>query len=273
MRRQLELCAEMEFESGYWQKLEWMGQHRRFLVARMGGTGSSFLARLLNSHIDVNCTHEDALKYMRASIGCVESIKCVYNWLASDSTHDAYKAAGDVGSAFLEHLIAARNVTVHSGAERPLPLATGLIVRHPLLVYRVQKSYFDDAPFQLKDWQVARIARFWPDLSSTEMATDPCFLWNMTVWMEGCVSANNVDVLIRTSDFGDLETLSTIATKLTGLVYPESLLVAATSVRINAKFNADDEITKIFNELSDTQKKRYLDVIAEPAAHLGYSVD
>jgi hypothetical protein len=32
--------------------------HRRFVVARMGATGSTWLAKLLNSHPDVFCSHE-----------------------------------------------------------------------------------------------------------------------------------------------------------------------------------------------------------------------
>ena len=37
------------------------GAHRRFVVNRMGSTGSTWLARLLNSHPDVLCSHESII--------------------------------------------------------------------------------------------------------------------------------------------------------------------------------------------------------------------
>ena len=37
------------------------GSHRRFLVHRLGSTGSTWLAKLLNSHPDVFCYHEGVI--------------------------------------------------------------------------------------------------------------------------------------------------------------------------------------------------------------------
>ncbi len=42
-------------------KLDIRGEHHRFLVNRMGSSGSTWLVKLLNSHPDVFCYHEGVL--------------------------------------------------------------------------------------------------------------------------------------------------------------------------------------------------------------------
>src|SRR5277367_7028576 len=78
-------------------QLEILGNHRRFVVARMGSTGSTWLAKLLNSHVDVFCTHEQVLCRV-ASAGAVSSADTcsLVREIATSTHHGAYRAAGDV---------------------------------------------------------------------------------------------------------------------------------------------------------------------------------
>src|SRR5690242_11689023 len=85
-------------------QLELRGNHRRFIVTRMGHTGSTWLAKLLNSHPDVLCMHEHIISriYPSPSFNSDHIVEVV-RWLAEDRLHDAYLAAGDVGSTWTAH--------------------------------------------------------------------------------------------------------------------------------------------------------------------------
>src|SRR5438046_8834857 len=102
-------------------ELEIHGEHRRFLVNRMGSSGSTWLVKLLNSHPDVFCYHEGLLaqRYPQKSYTGEHVINFI-RWLAWDDMHGAYKAIGDVGSSLLEPIQAVlRNL-----------LTTAILFRH-----------------------------------------------------------------------------------------------------------------------------------------------
>src|SRR5579872_3886673 len=101
--------------------IELWGAHRRFVVARMGSTGSTWLAWLLNSHPDVMCTHERILSrvFPKRSYDSNDLAELI-RLMALDTMHSAYLAAGDVGSVWSPHL------HVLSGK-----FTTALLVRHP----------------------------------------------------------------------------------------------------------------------------------------------
>src|SRR5262245_23316782 len=75
--------------------LKLCGAHRRFAVARMGSTGSTWLAKLLNSHPDVFGYHEGIITRIApaTSYGSDEVLAFI-KVLACDAMHGAYRAAG-----------------------------------------------------------------------------------------------------------------------------------------------------------------------------------
>jgi hypothetical protein len=85
--------------------LQICGKSRRFVVSRMGSTGSTWLAKLLNSHPDVFCSHERILArtYPTRSYGNSEILQFMES-LAWDDMHGAYSAIGDVGSVWAAHV-------------------------------------------------------------------------------------------------------------------------------------------------------------------------
>src|SRR5262245_38411562 len=102
-------------------RLQVHGLHRRFIVARMGTTGSTWLAKLLNSHPDVFCSHEliVAQVYPAREFG-VADVERLIELLATNCLHGAYVAAGDVGSVWSGYAIALTG-----------KFTTGLLIRHP----------------------------------------------------------------------------------------------------------------------------------------------
>ncbi|PYX07256.1 MAG: hypothetical protein DMG85_11920, partial [Acidobacteria bacterium] len=86
-------------------KLDIRGEHHRFLVNRMGSSGSTWLVKLLNSHPDVFCYHEGVLAQIYPLKSYTsEHVVNFIRWLAWDDMHGAYKAIGDVGSSWLGHI-------------------------------------------------------------------------------------------------------------------------------------------------------------------------
>jgi len=83
-------------------KLDIRGEHHRFLVNRMGSSGSTWLVKLLNSHPDVFCYHEGVLAQIYPLKSYTsEHVVNFIRWLAWDDMHGAYKAIG--AEEFVHH--------------------------------------------------------------------------------------------------------------------------------------------------------------------------
>src|SRR5579872_5516236 len=95
------------------------GNAKRFVVSRMGSTGSTWLAKLVNAHPDVLCSHEGIIGhvYPSKSYG-TDDVVTFLEYLAWDTKHNAYAAIGDIGSVGSEILPA-------------LPITKGILIRHP----------------------------------------------------------------------------------------------------------------------------------------------
>ncbi|PYX15489.1 MAG: hypothetical protein DMG84_11255 [Acidobacteria bacterium] len=71
-------------------KLDIRGEHHRFLVNRMGSSGSTWLVKLLNSHPDVFCYHEGVLAQIYPLKSYTsEHVVNFIRWLAWDDMHAA----------------------------------------------------------------------------------------------------------------------------------------------------------------------------------------
>ncbi|MEA2935890.1 MAG: hypothetical protein QOD74_2536, partial [Variibacter sp.] len=99
-----------------------IGEPRRFFVSRLGGSGSTWFAKTLNSHPDVFCSHEGvlALVYPRRAYDDDDHFRFIER-MARDNMHGSYRAIGDVGSTWLGQQIVF-----------PKQWTTGWLVRHPV---------------------------------------------------------------------------------------------------------------------------------------------
>src|SRR5437870_615055 len=93
---------------------------RGFVINRIGSTGSTWLAKLLNSHADVYCSHEGFTAHVYLSTECTaDDVLKFIEYFAWDTKHGAYKVLGDIGSVWAGHLPHLK------------PMTRGLLVRHP----------------------------------------------------------------------------------------------------------------------------------------------
>src|SRR5579871_6250956 len=80
-------------------RLAILGNVNRFVVNRMGSTGSGWLAKLLDAHPEVHCTHEGfmAEAYPSDQFDDRDVLRFL-EYFAWDNKHEAYRVLGDVGS-------------------------------------------------------------------------------------------------------------------------------------------------------------------------------
>jgi hypothetical protein len=72
--------------------LKVLGNVNRFVMSRIGSTGSTWLAKLLNAHPDVYCTHEGFLaRVYPADHPSHEDILRFIEYFAWDTQHEAYR--------------------------------------------------------------------------------------------------------------------------------------------------------------------------------------
>jgi hypothetical protein len=151
---------------------ELRGTHRRFLVTRMGSTGSTWLVKLLNSHPEVFCYHEGVVaQVFPATSYTSDDVVTFIRWLCHDTMHRAYRAVGDAGSVGLGHIHA-------------LPkglFTTGVLLRHPARMLNTRLKVFKtDQSFTQIDPQCLRsIEETWGIQASKRDEMDQIFLQDL----------------------------------------------------------------------------------------------
>jgi hypothetical protein len=165
------------------------GAHRRFFVARQGGAGSTFLAKVLDSHPDVTCAHEGVLMqaYPKRHIEAAD-LERYYEWMLFDTAHEAYAAAGDVGSAWIEHLAAS--------PDDPR-LVTGFLNRHPVHMLNVKRTVYQTDRVDLAGIDRAAMAAVFPFEDRSLSDEQMLFLWTAFVWRRGVTMLGNISTWRR----------------------------------------------------------------------------
>ncbi|MGH7662493.1 MAG: hypothetical protein ACRENA_16440 [Vulcanimicrobiaceae bacterium] len=236
------------------------GEFRRFVVARMGSTGSTWLAKLLNSHPDVFCTHEGILAqiYPAQSYGR-EEIATFLRHFGWDTKHGAYAAVGDIGSVWDLHLAV-------------LPFSTALLVRHParmlhtrLVVYRTDQSFTT-----IDQRTETALRELWGIELAEQSDLDRIFLqdlWNFAgqVWATHPV--------IRIEDLRDADYCKASLKQLTGLDYDEWLIERAiTNLENQRSGRAATSIPEILNTFTNQQRGWYQTILAPVIDRFGYAL-
>lgn len=234
---------------------------QRFVVARMGSTGSAWLAKLLNSHPDVFCSHEGvaARAYPARSYGPVDILRFL-DWLAWDTMHGAYAAIGDVGSVWQSHAVALRE------------FQTAVLMRHParLLSTRLA-TYAHDQPF-IEIETDADVRRVWDIDMSTCEPLDRVFLHDLFIFASQTWVADRGVRLIRIEDMSDTAHCLLELKHLTGVDYDPGLVEQAIRVRVNQRV-PPMPIPQIVASFTPQQREWYWLILGEAAPRLGYDLN
>jgi hypothetical protein len=234
---------------------------RRFVVARMGSTGSAWLAKLLNSHPDVFCSHEGvaARAYPARSYGHADILRFL-NWLAWDTMHGAYTAIGDVGSIWQLHAAALRE------------FQTAVLMRHPARLLNTRlATYAHDRSFTEIETD-ADLREVWDiDMSACE-PLDRVFLHDLFIFASQTWAAERGVRLIRIEDMSDTAHCLRELAHLTGIDYDPGLVERAIRKRVNQRAQPM-AIPQIVASFTPRQREWYGLVLREAAPRLGYDLN
>lgn len=256
------LCGIPENPVSPFSDLVVQGDFRRFLVARMGSTGSTWLAKLLNSHPEVLCTHEGVLAqaFPRTRYGEEEVVRFV-RYFAWSTRHHAYGAVGDVGS-------------VWAGQLRFLPFTSALLVRHPARILHTRLKVLDhDRSFipSLSAENEACLRHFWGIEPRGLDPVDQVFLLDAITFLFQLSGARHATMVIRIEDMKSVPTVLGVLRGLTGLDYDRASVEVMTRTRVNKRAPAAG-VPEIVRGFSPRQREWYLAILKEPAASLGYDL-
>ena len=244
-------------------KLDIRGEHHRFLVNRMGSSGSTWLVKLLNSHPDVFCYHEGVLAqiYPQKSYTSEHVVNFIRS-LAWDDMHGAYKAIGDVGSSWLGHIHAVpRNL-----------FTTGILLRHParmlntrLKVFEKDKSFTKIDPSTLRQTEER-----WGIKACNEM--DQIFVQDLFHIVVQIRAVDTVDVVIQLERMNDVEYCCNILQQLTGIHHEPSVVDLFIHNPVNRRTNTVS-LQAVLQEFSSEQRAWYNAMLKEDLPRCGYALD
>ena len=244
-------------------KLDIRGEHHRFLVNRMGSSGSTWLVKLLNSHPDVFCYHEGVLAqiYPQKSYTSEHVVNFIRS-LAWDDMHGAYKAIGDVGSSWLGHIHAVpRNL-----------FTTGILLRHParmlntrLKVFEKDKSFTKIDPSTLRQTEER-----WGIKACNEM--DQIFVQDLFHIVMQIRAVDTVDVVIQLERMNDVEYCCNILQQLTGIHHEPSVVDLFIHNPVNRRTNTVS-LQAVLQEFSSEQRAWYNAMLKEDLPRCGYALD
>jgi hypothetical protein len=246
--------------------LEATGYHHRFLVNRLGSTGSTWLAKLLNSDPDVFCYHEGILaQVFPATSYTGDDVINFIRRLATDDMHDAYKAVGDVGSVWIGHLLA-------------LPkglFTTGLLLRHParmlntrLTVFKTERSLAAIDPRCLR-----RIEETWGINASVRSGMDQIFLQDLFHLSNQIASMDAVDVTIHLERMQDVDYCCEVLHELTHLHHDRSLVRLFVNNPVNRRTSSDLSVKAILDGFSSEQRAWYRMILEPILGQCGYALE
>ncbi len=244
--------------------LKILGGHRRFLVARMGSTGSTWLAKLLNSHPDVFCTHEQVLSkiHPRNSARAADISELIAT-IATMTHHGAYQAAGDVGSAWLGHALALRG-----------RFSTALLLRHParLLNTRLKIYPTDQSHTVLEPGALDAVRHLWGIETSGLEMLDRVFIHDLLIFAIQSQALGKVDYLVRFEDLLEPDYTQEFVNGLTGVHYDFEVIARSLASPVNRRASAGESIEEIVERFTPRQREWYQLMLGEVAPCLGYEL-
>jgi hypothetical protein len=239
------------------------GNLSRFLIGRMGSTGSTWLAKLLDSHPEVSCSHEGFVSQVFPRDNCSASdIDRFIQYFAWDVKHNAYRAVGDVGSAWSTHL-------------PYLPFTTALLLRHPArLLHTRLRIYPNDQSFfpSVSESAHTCIREIWGIHSEDCDTTDQAFLYDAFIFASQVWAIGKVDMLIRIEDLGVAEYCHQTLRALTGEEYDPAIVERSISNRVNQRSGPTKSVQEIVAGFSALQRDWYHIILGDVIEEFGYSL-
>ncbi|HZP18249.1 MAG TPA: hypothetical protein VFB00_09805, partial [Terriglobales bacterium] len=239
------------------------GSFRRFLVHRMGSTGSAWLAKLLNSHPDVFCSHEGVIARVYPAQDCTENaIFDFVEFFSWDTKHEAYRAVGDVGSVWTGHVAY-------------LPFTTALLTRHPARLLRTRLSvYPGDQSFTSIPHESAKCIReIWGIDLNAEAPVDRMFLNDLLIFTSQACAFEKTDMVMRIEDLQDVECCRRTLSALTGQEYDGELVAESIERRINQRSGLSRKpISEVVSAFSPRQRDWYQSILRDVVPYLGYEL-
>jgi hypothetical protein len=229
----------------------------------MGSTGSTWFAKLLDSHPEVHCTHEGLIQQVYPNTRYTpDDVLRFIEYFAWDAKHSAYLAVGDIGSAFFTHLPYLTSFT------------TGILMRHPakilhtrLCTYATDQSFTEIAP----ETAVA-VSELWGiDLNCYD-SMDRIFLNDIFVFATQLGAVGKTDLTIRIEDLNRLSYCHETLKRLTNLDYDEGLITSALRLRTNQRSGPAIPVKDIVERFSPRQRDWYSSMLADVAPCFGYSL-
>ncbi len=254
--------ALAEVEAGF-SNLRIVGNVQRFIISRMGSTGSTWFAKLLNGHPEVYCSHEGIMAQIYPSKGFDASdVTRFIKYFAWNAKHEAYRALGDVGSAFFCHL-------------RWLPaFTTALLVRHPARILNTRLTVYprDQSFSAVPAESHACIQELWGiDLQHYE-PIDQIFLHDTWTFATQVWVLDKANLVIRIEDLQEVENCLSILHSLTGLEYSRTLVEEATLNRVNRRSHGDKSIAEIVAGFTPRQRDWYRLMLSDILPSFGYDL-
>jgi hypothetical protein len=250
--------------AGRYAALEDRNGPRRFFVSRLGGSGSTWLAKVLNAHPDVFCTHEGILSRLdpRQPVDIHEHFRFVER-VASNAMHGAYAAIGDVGSTWVgqQHLF-------------PPSWRSGFLIRHPVRTLDSLMSHVS-APNAVPEVAPDDRERIAAVFEVDCIDLDPLDLYfhhhaaSWTCAMLHAYQLGGASVVLRLEQLSDLKTLARVLLYLTGVAYSDVILAPLLGARVNARESEDLPLHAIVSRFTNTQQ-RCIDQLAPAIAFAGY---
>lgn len=241
------------------------GEHRRFAINRMGSTGSTWLARLLNSHPDVSATHEFIISrvFPRRSYDSDDIVELI-RLMATDTMHGAYLAAGDVGSVWPPHSCALRGKFV-----------SALLVRHPARILSTRlRVYPHDQSFSgVLNWTPPFIREVWDIDIDGLCPLNQIFVQDLAIFAAQVHLLDKVDLVLRIEGLQDVECCLESLRTLTGVGYPMRLIARAIGQRVNERSGSRVAIRELLAAFSPQQRDWYRTILSDVAPLFDYDLD
>jgi hypothetical protein len=240
-----------------------VGNIKRFIICRMGSTGSTWFVKLLNAHPEVHCSLEGMLAQLYPSDQFTpHDVLRFIEYFAWDAQHEAYRVLGDVGSVLRYHLACLPEFT------------TALLVRHPARILNTRLTvYPNDQSFSAIPAESRTcIKELWNiDLHDYE-PIDQIFLHDTWTFATQFCVMDQADLVIRLEDLQEVENCLKTLHSLTGLDYSRTLVEEAALKRVNRRTHGDRSISQIVAGFTARQRDWYRLMLTDVVPSFGYDL-
>jgi hypothetical protein len=243
--------------------LKVLGNVNRFVISRMGSTGSTWLAKLLNAHPDVYCTHEGFLaRVYPADHSSHEDILRFIDYFAWDTKHEAYRVLGDVGSVWPRHFAFLPSFT------------TAILVRHPARILKTRLAVYpkDQSFSEIPSETRSKIRQIWGVDIREYDPIDQIFLHDTFTFASQIWAIDKADLLIRIEDMQEAENCHRILRSLTGLDFSHTIVEQATQRRVNQRTPDTNSVSEIVAGFTSRQRDWYKLMLSDIVPYFGYGL-